>query len=143
MDRRPGPNRDAVLLVDDLRLLVIEFMDFGSESPNVRLPEPPRDVPGEHLLHVPDRGSGPELRRRAARSPHSQRRVPPGNATADEESAEIAEMISMQMADEDFVQPIVRDLQSGKPLGPALPDVEDELVAVAELDEEACRCRRR
>ena len=63
--------------------------------------------------------------------------MPPADAAADEESTQITEMISVQMADEDLVQPVPGDVQGGKSLRSAGPDVEDELVAVAQLDQEA------
>ncbi len=47
--------------------------------------------------------------------------------------------IPSQVPDEDLVEIVVGDLLSRDPLVRAGPDVEQELVPVAELDEEACR----
>jgi len=46
-------------------------------------------------------------------------------------------MVAVQVADEDLVEVVVGDLQRGDPLGRAAARVEQELVAVAQLDEEA------
>ena len=72
---------------------------------------------------------------------------PSGDSTGDEQSPDISEVVSVQMPDEDFVQEGRWDLEGKQAFGRPCPNIEDELLAVAELHEEAgrclCRTRRR
>ncbi len=59
--------------------------------------------------------------------------------SADEHLTDSAEVVAVEVADEDLVQVGRGNLERPQPLDRALTHVEDELVPVAELDEEAGR----
>ena len=49
-------------------------------------------------------------------------------------------MVRVQVSDENLVEKVIRDLEGRNPFGGPGADVEEELVAVAKLDEKAGRC---
>jgi hypothetical protein len=63
--------------------------------------------------------------------------------TTDEDRSEVAEVIGVQMADEQLVQVVLRDQQRRQVVGRRRADVEDKLFAVAELDQPARGSLRR
>ena len=74
---------------------------------------------------------------RLARTPDPQRHHPVGDHATHPQRVEITEVVGVEMADEDLVEVVVGDLEGRDPLGRAGADVEQELVAVAQLHEPA------
>ena len=75
----------------------------------------------------------------AARAPDSQAALTVRDHSADPQGIEITDVIGVQMSDEQLVQIVVGNLHRGDALGRSQTDIEDELVAVAQLDDPAGR----
>jgi hypothetical protein len=66
-----------------------------------------------------------------------KRPLSPGQPAADEVRREVTEVIGVQMADEDLVQELVGDIEARDARRGARASVEEELVAIAQLEKPA------
>jgi hypothetical protein len=58
-----------------------------------------------------------------------------GQGATDEQRIEVTEVVGVKVTQKDLVEVVVRDLKRRDALGRSGPDVEDELVAVAQLEQ--------
>ena len=140
VDRRPRFDGHAVLLVDDLVLaLEVELVDVDLSRLGRQIRQPGHVVPVVGLQEVFDRVLGSHLGDGAARPPDLQRDGATRRPTAGPQTGEITPVVRVQVGEKDFVQIVKGDHQRRHVGVGAGADVEDELVAVAELDQPAGR----
>jgi hypothetical protein len=140
VDLGEGADGDAVLLVDDfVHSLEVELVDLELATGRGQPSGSPFDVPGVDLLEVLHGVGGAKLRPGAAWAPDPQRHRATGHPAAHVVGRERPPMVGVQVADEDLVEQVVRDLEAADAdIGPRA-SVEDELVAVAQFHQEAGR----
>ena len=91
-------------------------------------------VPSEHLLHPLDHGRHPIFGGTTRWSEHPQRLVPATRPpTEHEEVGQGAEVIDVQVRDEDLVEFVEREPCCDVVRNGSLAEVEDEVLAVAKL----------
>mgnify|MGYP001816871589 CR=1 FL=1 len=137
MDGRDGTHLDTVFVVDDLvDRLVIEFVrgdlarygcdlvGAGLIVPVVGLEEMLNGILGTHVLSL------------AARPPDLQRHRATGGPATGPQRCEIAPVISMQMADKNLGEVLGGDHQRVDVAHRTGADVKDQLLAIAEFEQE-------
>ncbi len=143
VDGRNRSDRDSVLLKDDVvDLRPVVLVHLEREGPRVDRPRQRPGHPGPGLLHVVHGRLRAPLRGRAAsaRSPDTQRYRAVVLRAVDVERLEVTRVVHVKMREEDLVEEVQRYPERVDPLQRAGPHVEDELVTVAQLDQEAgCR----
>ena len=136
VDRRDGPNGDPVILVDHLvDPTVVELGHLEEQAARISVPEPRVHIPFEALFEVFERVGRAVLGRFAARTPHAKRRHSVPHHATDPQRVQVTEVVGVKVPDEYLVQEVVGNLEGRNALGRAGPDVEQELVAVSELDQ--------
>ncbi len=128
----------AVFLVDHTPVVAkVELVDLdvpaladGEDAERI-------DVPAEHHLHTLDHLGRAVLGCSTARSVHSERIVPASGPGAEHpDVGQTAEVIDVQVRDEDVLDLVQRDAGSDVVRGRALAQIEHEVSAVAELHED-------
>jgi hypothetical protein len=134
----PVDDLDSVLVkadasvVTEVELGDVDVVALADREHAERVP-----VPGEHLLHALHHVRRSELGGASRRAEHPQGLVPPpGPAAEHVQVRQGAEVVDVQVGDEDLVELVEgqpgRDVVRHRPFA----DVEDEVVAVAQLDED-------
>jgi hypothetical protein len=136
VDGREGRHLDAVGVVDHGGLRVVELVGDDLPTGIRQGARPGRHVPGPRLSYVIDVDLRAELRGRARRAVDVQRGVATVQPAPDPERRDVADVVGVEVAGEDLVQRGVVDLEAGQSIGGSRPQVEDEGLAVAELDQE-------
>ena len=93
----------------------------------------PRDIPGVGLLEAFHEGFCAELRRGAGRAIDVQGGIAPAQPAAHPERRGIAQVVRVQMAGEDLVDPVEFGPHGEEVLHRTAADVEQEDIAVAQL----------
>ena len=136
MDRRPGPDSDAIFLVNHLVLLhVIEFMHLDLTTRVRQRARAGRDVPLVGHLHAFYEGLAAQFRRGTTGSIKVYRRVPARKPAADVQTHEIANVVNMQMAGKNLIELGEVRSQRKKVTHRTQADIEQELVAVTEFNQ--------
>ena len=95
-------------------------------------------MPLEHLLHAVDHALGPELRRASRGAGDPQRLLPaPAPGRERQQVGQVVVVIDVQVGDEDVVDLLHRDAHREDVLHAARAEVEEEPVAVPELNHDA------
>ena len=141
MDGGNATDDHAVLVVDDLvDALEIKLVDFQLPAAEIDHAGSRADIPLVHFLHAFQGILRPQVRLRTARAPNPQRNQAVHHRSTQPESRQVAVVVNVKVADKDLVEVIVGDFLGGDPLMRPAADIEEELVAVAELDQETGRC---
>jgi hypothetical protein len=133
-DVHGGPGRDLhpVLVVDHRELVVRELVDLDLPSHRGEPAGAPVDVPGKRFDLVVDEVFRPPFGviLRPVRTPDARGPLPASDPASNVPGSKVANVIGMEVADEDLVDQVVRDLQYRKVGDRARSEVEDEFVAV-------------
>src|SRR5208283_2427150 len=135
----PMADRDAVLVVADAVLVLpVELVDLDLVAVPDRAAVEGFQMPLEHLLHAGDHGLGAEIRR-ASRGPgNPQRHLPSSSPRRKwEEIGQVVVVVHVQVGNEYVVNTRHRHAHGEYVLDTARPEVEEEAVAVAQLDHDA------
>ncbi len=135
VDGRKALDDDAVAVIDDADLPEIELVDLDLRAGIRQQAEPRVGVPRERLHLLAHEMLGAVFRLRSRWTVEHQRLHPAAGPASDPHLREIADMVGVQMGGEIGGDVLVRDFERGEIRLRPRPEVHDELVAVAELDQ--------
>ena len=138
MDGREAADDDPVAVVDRVRAVVRDLVGDRLEAGRRAHAAHRRGVPGHHLAHVMDERREPQRRVLVAAAPDLHRIDPPHLREAPQQPRDVADVIGVQMRQEDLGRGFHREPERVEVRERAGAQVEEEevLLGVADLDEE-------